>query len=215
MSAIIKEIYWQEYDTTTQIRTVRADIICDALADLPSGGILDDYKLDIGSRAKVIADGSDWKIQSTGSWVRQPSKLQLDLAGYATEQYVDAGLAAKVDSTTYTAGQASQDAVISAGAMRYEDSGIIRLNQLTWSQTSAGTGMWIADCYTAQSVDKIVSVLITSFGALKPSEIKTLFTYIPSSVSGMHTIRLVCDQNLSGISSNPTLYLRVFGYGYQ
>ena len=95
MSAIIKEIYWQEYDTATQIRSVRADIICDALADLPSGGVMTDYKLDIGSRAKVIADGSDWEIQSSGSWVRQPSKLQLDLTGYSTEQYVDAGLAEK------------------------------------------------------------------------------------------------------------------------
>lgn len=95
MSAIIREIFWQEYDTTTQIRSVRADIICDTLADLPSGGILDDYKLDIGSRAKVIADGSEWQIQSSGSWVRQPSKMQLDLTGYATEQYVNTGLAAK------------------------------------------------------------------------------------------------------------------------
>lgn len=116
MSAIIKEIYWQEYDTTTQIRTVRADIICDTIADLPSGGIMPDYKLDIGSRAKVIADGSEWEIQSSGSWVRQPSKLQLDLAGYATTQYVDTGLASKVDTSTYTAGQSAQDTVIAGKA---------------------------------------------------------------------------------------------------
>lgn len=100
-------------------------------------------------------------------------------------------------------------------AIRYEDSAIIRLNQLSWSQTSSGTGMWIADCYTTKSIDTIVSVIITSFSALKPSEVTTLFTYIPSSVSGMHTVRLICDRNLTGISSNPTLYLRVFGYGYQ
>lgn len=112
MNVIIREIYWQEYDTATQIRTVRADITCDAIADLPSGGVMTDYKLDIGSRAHVIADGSDWEIQSTGSWVRQPGRLQLDLTGYATEQYVDDGLAAKVDTTTYTSGQSAQDAVI-------------------------------------------------------------------------------------------------------
>ena len=100
-------------------------------------------------------------------------------------------------------------------AIRYEDSGIIRLNQLSWSQTSSGTGMWIADCYTTQSIDTIVSVIITSFSALKPSEVTTIFTYVPSSVSGMHTVRLICDRNLTGISSNPTLNLRVFGYGYQ
>lgn len=113
MSVIIREIYWQEYDTTTQIRTVRADIICDAIADLPSGGIMTDYKLDIGSRAKVIADGSEWQIQSSGSWVRQPSRMQLDLTGYATTQDLIDGLAGKVDTTTYTAGQAAQNAEIS------------------------------------------------------------------------------------------------------
>lgn len=116
MSAIIRKIYWQEYDTTTQIRSVRADIICDTLVDLPSGGILDDYQLDIGSTAKVIADGSEWQIQSSGSWVRQPSRMQLDLTGYATEQYVDTGLAAKVDTTTYTTEQAAQDAAIATKA---------------------------------------------------------------------------------------------------
>lgn len=129
----------------------------------------------------------------------------------------EASLSARLSDivSDFEADQQRQDAVIEAGALRYEDSGIIRLNQLSWSQTSSGLGMWIADCYTAQSIDTIVSVIIASFGALKPAEIKTLFTYIPSSVSGMHTVRLVCDQNLANISSNPTLYLRVFGYGYQ
>lgn len=112
MSVIIREIYWQEYDTATQIRTVRADIICDAIADLPSGGVMTDYKLDIGSRAHVIADGSDWEIQSSGSWIRQPNRMQLDLTGYATTQDLVNGLAGKVDTTTYTADQAAQNAEI-------------------------------------------------------------------------------------------------------
>ena len=75
--------------------------------------------------------------------------------------------------------------------------------------------MWIADCYTTQTIDTITSVIITAFNALKPDEIKTLITYIPSSVSGMHTVRLICDQNLANISSNPAMHLRVFGYGYK
>lgn len=212
MSAIIKEIYWQEYDTTTQIRTVRADIICDALADLPSGGILDDYKLDIGSCAKVIADGSEWKIQSSGSWVRQPSKLHLDLSGYATEQYVDAGLAAKVDITTYTAGQAAQDAAIAAGAIRYVDSGNIRLNQLAWTQTYSGTGLWVADAFVASSLGTIISAMITAFGAVRPTEITSLWLYLPSSAEGMKTIRVVCDRDPTDLTSNPTIRIRVFGY---
>lgn len=156
----------------------------------------------------------------------QGEEIYLSHSGQEVDDNIDEVVAARGDSASlsarlaaivsdFEADQQRQDAVITAGALRYEDSGIIRLNQLSWSQTSSGSGMWIADCYTAQNIDIIVSVLITSFGALKPAEIKTLFTYIPSSVSGMHTVRLVCDQNLASLSSNPTLYLRVFGYGYQ
>lgn len=193
------------------------NIECDTAASLPAADqtLTAGIKIVRGSKALDLSTGDRYKMNSSGSWVQQPSEYSLDLTGYATQSWVTGELAGYVQTTTYTQEQAAQDAVITAGALRYEDTSIIRLNQLSWTQTSAGAGMWIADAYTASSIDKIVSVLITSFGALKPSEIKTLFAYIPSSVSGMHTVRLVCDQNLSSLSSNPTLYLRVFGYGYQ
>jgi hypothetical protein len=157
-----------------------------------------------------MADGRYWLLHDAKD---VDDTIDEVVAARGSEASLSARLAAIVGD--FETDQQRQDAVIEAGALRYEDSGIIRLTQLSWSQTSSGSGMWIADCYTAQSIDTIVSVLITSFGALKPAEIKTLFTYIPSSVSGMRTVRLVCDQNLASISSNPTLYLRVFGYGYQ
>lgn len=69
-----------------------------------------------GSVALVLDTGDTYKLNSGGTWVQQPSGVRLDLTGYATEQYVDDGLAAKVDTTTYTADQAAQNAQISAKA---------------------------------------------------------------------------------------------------
>ena len=65
-----------------------------------------------GSDAKDVATGDEYIMDSTGTWRQQPSGVQLDLFGYATTQDLTDGLAAKVDTTTYTAGQAAQDAEI-------------------------------------------------------------------------------------------------------
>lgn len=69
-----------------------------------------------GSVALVLDTGDTYKLNSGGTWVQQPSGVQLDLTGYATTQQLTDGLEAKVDITTYTAGQAAQDAQISAKA---------------------------------------------------------------------------------------------------
>lgn len=66
-----------------------------------------------GSDALVLDTGDRYIMNSAGTWIRQPAGVQLDLTGYATTQYVDDGLAGKVDTSTYTAGQAAQDAEIS------------------------------------------------------------------------------------------------------
>lgn len=66
-----------------------------------------------GSDALVLDTGDRYIMNSAGTWIRQPSGVQLDLTGYATTQDLADGLAGKVDTTTYTAGQAAQDAVIS------------------------------------------------------------------------------------------------------
>lgn len=65
-----------------------------------------------GSSALVLDTGDSYIMNSAGTWVQQPSGVQLDLSGYATTQELTDGLAAKVDTSTYTAGQAAQDAVI-------------------------------------------------------------------------------------------------------
>ena len=69
-----------------------------------------------GSDAKDVDTGDVYIMDSTGAWKQQPSGVQLDLSGYATTQELTDGLAAKVDTTTYTAEQAAQDALISAKA---------------------------------------------------------------------------------------------------
>lgn len=65
-----------------------------------------------GSDALVLDTGDRYIMNSVGTWVQQPSGVQLDLTGYATTQDLADGLASKVDTTTYTAGQAAQDAEI-------------------------------------------------------------------------------------------------------
>ena len=166
-----------------------------------------------GSSALVLDTGDKYIMNSSGTWRQQPSGVQLDLSGYATTQDLTDGLAAKVDTSTYTAGQAAQDAALEAAKIRMQDSGNIRLNQLTWTQTGGGTGMWIADAFVVTSFETVVSAIITSFGAIKPSEITSLWLYLPSSVEGMKTIRLVCDRDPTRLTSNPTIRIRAFGYG--
>ena len=166
-----------------------------------------------GSSALVLDTGDRYIMNSSGTWIIQPSGVKLDLSEYATTQDLTDGLAAKVDTTTYRAGQVAQDAALEAAKIRFQDSGNIRLNQLTWSQTGGGTGMWIADAFVVSEFETVVSAIITSFGALKPSEIVSLWLYLPSSVSDMKTIRIVCDRDLTALASNPTLRIRAFGYG--
>lgn len=66
-----------------------------------------------GSDALVVDTGDRYILDSSGTWRQQPTGVQLDLSGYATTQDLTDGLAGKVDTTTYTSGQAAQDAVIS------------------------------------------------------------------------------------------------------
>ncbi len=129
----------------------------------------------------------------------------------------EASLSARLTDivSNFEADQQRQDAVIAAGALRFQDSGNIRLNQLSWSQTYSGTGFWIADAFVVTEFETVVSAMITTFGALRPTEVASLWLYLPSSVVGMKTIRVVCDRDLTGLTSNPIIKIRAFGYGYQ
>lgn len=179
-----------------------ANIQCDDVSDLPAPNqsATLGYVIVRGSQAKVLATSENYILGSTGTWVKMEDGVKLDLTGYATEQYVDDGLAV-------------QETALNAAKIRFEDSGTIRLNQLAWTQTGGGTGMWIADAFVVSAFSTVVSAMITSFGALRPTEITSLWLYLPSSVLDMKTIRLVSDRDPTGLTSNPTLKIRAFGFG--
>lgn len=91
-----------------------ANIQCDNVSDLPASdqSATFGYIIVRGSQAKVLATSENYILGSTGTWVKMEDGVKLDLTGYATEQYVDDGLADKVDASVYSSGQAAQDAVI-------------------------------------------------------------------------------------------------------
>lgn len=94
------------------------NIQCDDISDLPSPNqtATAGYTIVRGSQATVLATSEKYILGSAGTWVKIEDGVKLDLTGYATEQYVDTGLAAKVDTTTYTTEQAAQDAAINTKA---------------------------------------------------------------------------------------------------
>ena len=192
-----------------------ANIQCDDVSDLPAPdqSVTLGYIIVRGSQAKVLATSENYILGSTGTWVKMEDGVKLDLAGYATEQYVDDGLANKVDTSVYSSGQAAQDAALETAKIRFQDSGNIRLNQLSWSQTYSGTGLWVADAFVVTDFETVVSAMITAFGAVRPTEITSLWLYLPSSVVDMKTIRVVCDRDPTSLTSNPTIRIRAFGYG--
>lgn len=95
-----------------------ANIQCDDVSDLPAPNqsATLGYIIVRGSQAKVLATSENYILGSTGTWVKMEDGVKLDLAGYATEQYVNDGLADKVDTSVYSSGQAAQDAIIAGKA---------------------------------------------------------------------------------------------------
>lgn len=91
-----------------------ANIQCDDVTDLPAPNqsATLGYVIVRGSQAKVLATSENYILGSTGTWVKMEDGVKLDLAGYATEQYVDNGLADKVDTSVYSSGQVAQNAEI-------------------------------------------------------------------------------------------------------
>ena len=102
-----------------------------------------------GSSALVLDTGDRYIMNSVGTWIQQPSGVQMDLSGYATQQDLTDGLAAKVDTTTYTAGQAAQDTVI-AGKASVSTFNITLSTQITASEYSYSciqTGDIVTVCF--------------------------------------------------------------------
>lgn len=92
------------------------EIECDDATSLPAADqtATAGFTIVRGSSAKDIATGDKYIMGSTGTWVKQPSEFQLDLAGYATENWVEDELTDYVKTATYSTDQQRQDAAISA-----------------------------------------------------------------------------------------------------
>lgn len=79
---------------------VRADLIADTVADLPTPTGITGYQLTQGSTCIVIADSAFYRMQSSGTWVQQ---LQDVTADTYTRAQIDAYIAAlqtQIDTVT-------------------------------------------------------------------------------------------------------------------
>lgn len=54
-----------------------------------------------GSDAKDVSTGDEYIMNSSGTWIQQPSGMQLDLTGYATTQDLSDGLAEKATVSAF------------------------------------------------------------------------------------------------------------------
>ena len=77
-------------------------VICDDVSDLPAYNDFSGFALKMGSKAEIIADGSRYRMDSTGTWIQQPEGVTLDLTGYYTSAEVDAAINTALASYTNT-----------------------------------------------------------------------------------------------------------------
>lgn len=82
----IAEIISTTY-TATGDTPIRANLIADTLADLPTPTGIAGYILQQGSTATVIADSTRYAMQSDGTWIQQLSTI---IADTYTRQQIDA-----------------------------------------------------------------------------------------------------------------------------
>lgn len=62
------------YDADTMTETaVRANLVCDTVADLPAPTYVTGFRLIIGSKAYVISDSSEYMLDGSGNWILQRS----------------------------------------------------------------------------------------------------------------------------------------------
>lgn len=133
----------------------------DTEADKPARGDFTGYTLLAQSTFHAIAEGTDWMMDTSGTWHKQPDAhtTQLDLSGYYTSAEVDAAISAAL-SDYYTAAQvnaaigfalsgyytaAEVDAAITANNIGAAGSANEDLNSFTlighryWSASNAST----------------------------------------------------------------------------
>lgn len=111
----LKQAYDIEYDGSQNC--ARMDLYADTAADLTGLTHYDSIKLLQGSDALVIATGRTYIMQSTGTWVQQPSSGGGGGGDTYTKEEIDQFLADKQDLLTWAAETAKDgtDAMLSGG----------------------------------------------------------------------------------------------------
>ena len=123
-------------------------IVCDTLADLPSGvNFVSGYAAQIGSTAHIVSDSTDYEMQSSGAWVQQ---TPAGLANVYTKTQTDAMLAEL------------------SAALYVHDSIQVNLNDLSWTQ-SAG-GMYYSQTIQLSHIALLYSVCLSGFSSLRPTD---------------------------------------------
>lgn len=114
------------------------DIQCDAAADLPAANQISTigYTIVRGSKALDLATGDRYIMESSGSWVKQPSEYQLDLTGYATELYVDDIAATKQDALSASQ-LAAANSGITAAKLIADEAALVELNDFIFGLGTA------------------------------------------------------------------------------
>lgn len=87
-------------------RDVIGHVICDDVSDLPAATDFSGVTLKMDSIADIIANGDRYKMNSSGTWVLQPSPMttQLDLSGYYTSAETDTAISTALSDYTDTTG---------------------------------------------------------------------------------------------------------------
>ena len=187
MSVMILDMIAEYTDRSTGNRQIRAQLIADTVTDLPSNTASLTYLL--GSYAKVVDTGKEYYIDSSGTWIEQPSGISLDLSDYYTKTETDTLLSGKQDALT-----AEQLKVIN---------NIIMTDRNVYVQGSAPSGViplhstWINGKTIKEYVDETdtpsVSIEQGSFETFSGAEIPSatrVRTTMPSEISppGTYTV---------------------------
>lgn len=196
MSWWVKEHIAVNDDETKQLCSIEAD----TQTSLPAADqtATAGFIIVRGSSALVLDTGDRYIMNSAGTWVQQPSGVQLDLTGYATTQDLADGLAVKVDTTTYTAGQAAQDAEI--GALLDRDAKNIFDSKLI-PQTATRNGVTITrtekGLHISGTASSTSDTQIASFALEIPAD--DYHVYINTAASSLN---IWCSYRKSGASSD-------------
>lgn len=178
-------------------------IICDTQADLPSGlYFVSGWKAQLGSKAHVVSDSTDWEMQSDGTWIQSASP---GLGNYYTKTETDALLQPISDAAD--AAQASADTNKSYIGILSAQAGKNRLTADQTTQTidtatitANGDGTYHVET-TSPTTQQVVFTLGTAL-------LHTGIEYIISGISGGSntTFFLNYDHSSAAGTGNQNIY---------